>query len=153
MADIETSVVISAQTDDLQSAMEAASNSVQVATDAMRAQFAGLGAAAQQAQSQINTAAAQVGSSIGALQSKAAGLAGSVGDGLIQSAVSADTRSREIGQSNIASAGRRGAGSDSVQAWRAELQEQLLSEQSFFGQSKDQELAFWQGKLALTEAG
>src|SRR6516164_4658267 len=153
MADIETSVVISAQTDDLQSAMEAASNSVQVATDAMRAQFAGLGEAAQQAQSQINTAAAQVGSSIGALQSKAAGLAGSVGDGLIQSAVSADTRSREIGQSNIASAGRRGAGSDSVQAWRAELQEQLLSEQSFFGESKDQELAFWQGKLALTEAG
>ena len=49
MADIETSVVISAQTDDLQSGMEAASNSVQVATDAMRAQFAGLGAAAQQA--------------------------------------------------------------------------------------------------------
>src|SRR5215472_2522656 len=153
MADIETSVVISAQTDDLQSAMEAASNSVQVATDAMRAQFAGLGEAAQQAQSQINTAAAQVGSSIGALQSKAAGVAGSVGDGMIQSAVSADTRSQEIGQSNIASAGRRGAGSDSVQAWRAELQEQLLSEQSFFGQSKDQELAFWQGKLALTEAG
>src|SRR5215469_8669010 len=153
MADIETSVVISAQTDDLQSAMEAASNSVQVATDAMRAQFAGLGEAAQQAQSQINTAAAQVGSSIGALQSKAAGLAGSVGDSMIQSAVSADTRSQEIGQSNIASSGRRGAGSDSVQAWRAELQEQLLSEQSFFGQSKDQELAFWQGKLALTEAG
>src|SRR5215469_5512941 len=153
MADIETSVVISAQTDDLQSAMEAASNSVQVATDAMRAQFAGLGEAAQQAQSQINTAAAQVGSSIGALQSKAAGLAGSVGDSMIQSVVSADTRSQKIGLSNIASAGRRGAGSDSVQAWRAELQEQLLSEQSFFGQSKDQELAFWQGKLALTEAG
>ena len=58
MADIETSVVISAQTDDLQSGMEAASNSVQVATDSMRAQFAGLGAAAQQAQSQINVAAA-----------------------------------------------------------------------------------------------
>src|SRR5215471_11379046 len=153
MADIETSVVISAQTDDLQSAMEAASNSVQVATDAMRAQFAGLGEAAQQVQSQINTAAAQVGSSIGALQSKAAGLAGSVGDSMIQSVVSADTRSQKIGLSNIASAGRRGAGSDSFQAWRAELQEQLLSEQSFFGQSKDQELAFWQGKLALTEAG
>ena len=153
MADIETSVVISAQTDDLQSAMEAASNSVQVATDAMRAQFAGLGAAAQQAQFQINTAAAQVGSSIGALKSKAAGLAGSVGDGIIQSAVSANHRSQEIGQTNVASAGRRGAGSDSVQAWRGELQEQLLSEQSFFGQSKDQELAFWQGKLALTEAG
>jgi hypothetical protein len=153
MADIETSVVISAQTDDLQSAMEAASNSVQVATDAMRAQFAGLGAAAQQAQFQINTASAQVGSSISTLQSKAAGLAGSVGDGMIQSSVSAETRSQEIGQSGVASNGRRGAVSDSVQVWRAELQEQLLSEQSFFGQSKDQELAFWQGKLALTEAG
>jgi hypothetical protein len=63
--------------------MEAASNSVQTATDAMRAQFAGLGAAAQQAQVQISTASAQVGSSIGALQAKAAGLAGSVGDGIL----------------------------------------------------------------------
>ena len=78
MADIETSVIISAQTDDLQSAMEAASNSVQAATDAKRAQFAGLGAAAQQVQTQISSAAAQVGSSIGALQSKAASLAGSL---------------------------------------------------------------------------
>jgi hypothetical protein len=85
MADIETSVVISAQTDDLQSGMEAASNSVQVATDAMRTQFAGLGAAAQQAQSQISTASAQVGSSIGALQAKAASIAGSVGDSMIPS--------------------------------------------------------------------
>ena len=92
MADIETSVVISAQTDDLQSAMEAASDSVQVATDAMRAQFAGLGAAAQQAQSQINTAAAQVGSSIGALQSKAASLAGSIGNSLTPNGGVADSR-------------------------------------------------------------
>jgi hypothetical protein len=151
MSDIETSVVISAQTDGLQSAMEAASNSVQAATDAMRAQFAGLGAAAQQAQSQINTAAAQVGSSIGALQSKAAGLAGSVGDGMIPNAVSGDARSQEVVPPNGTPAGR--SGSDSIQAWRAQLQEQLLAEQSFFGQSKDQELAFWQDKLALTEAG
>jgi hypothetical protein len=83
MADIETSVVIGAQTDDLQSAMEAASNSVQAATDAMRAQFASLGAAAQQEQSQINSAAAQVGSSIGALQSQTASLAGSFDPGQI----------------------------------------------------------------------
>src|SRR5215469_13969888 len=103
MADIETSVVISAQTDGLQFGLEAASNTVQMATDAMRTQLAGLGAAAQQAHSQISTAAAQVGSSIG--------------------------------------------------AWRAELQEQLLAEQSFFGQSKSEELAFWQDKLALTQAG
>ena len=40
-----------------------------------------------------------------------------------------------------------------MSAWRAELQEQLLTEQSFFGQSKSEELAFWQDKLALTEAG
>jgi hypothetical protein len=155
MADIETSVVISAQTDDLQSGMEAASNSVQVATDAMRAQFAGLGAAAQQAQSQINAAAAQVGSSIGALQSKTAGLAGQIGDSLTPN--SGDSDSRNSGQgvvrSNATAPARSGASSDSLSAWRAELQEQLLAEQSFFGQSKAEELAFWQDKLALTVAG
>jgi hypothetical protein len=78
MTDIETSVVISAQTDELQSGLEAAANSVQAATDAMRAQFAGLGAAAQQAQMQISAASAQVGSSIGALQARAASMAGSM---------------------------------------------------------------------------
>jgi hypothetical protein len=82
MADIETSIVISAQIDDLQSGMEAAANSVQAATDAMRAQLAGLGTDAQQAQSRIDAAAAQVGSSIGALQSKASSLTGSVGGGM-----------------------------------------------------------------------
>ena len=155
MADIETSVVISAQTDDLQSGMEAASNSVQIATDAMRAQFAGLGAAAQQAQSQINTAAAQVGSSIGALQSKAASLAGQIGDSLTPNSGDADSRNsgQVIGRSNATSPARSGTGSDSLSTWRAELQEQLMAEQSFFGQSKDEELAFWQDKLALTEAG
>jgi hypothetical protein len=155
MADIETSVVISAQTDDLQSGMEAASNSVQVATDAMRAQFAGLGAAAQQAQSQINTAAAQVGSSIGALQSKAAGLAGQIGDSLTPNSGAADSRNSGQGlvRSNATAPARSRAGSDSLSAWRAELQEQLLAEQSFFGQSKAEELAFWQDKLALTVAG
>jgi hypothetical protein len=155
MADIETSVVISAQTDDLQSGMEAASNSVQLATDAMRAQFAGLGAAAQQAQSQINTAAAQVGSSIGALQSKASGLAGQIGDSLTPNSGDADSRNsgQGVARSNAAAPARSGAGSDRLSAWRAELQEQLLAEQSFFGQSKAEELAFWQDKLALTEAG
>jgi hypothetical protein len=155
MSDIETSVVISAQTNDLQSGMEAASNSVQVATDAMRAQFAGLGAAAQQAQSQINVAAAQVGSSIGALQSKTASFAAQIGDSLMPSSGGADSRNSGQGaaRSNTTGPARSGAGSDSVSAWRAELQEQLLAEQSFFGQSKEEELAFWQDKLALTEAG
>ena len=155
MADIETSVVISAQTDDLQSGMEAASNSVQVATDAMRTQLTGLGAAAQQAQAQINTAAAQVGSSIGALQSKAATLASSIGDSLTPNVEVADSRNfgQALPRSSATRPGRNGPGANSVSAWRAELQEQLLAEQSFFGQSKDEELAFWQDKLALTEAG
>jgi hypothetical protein len=83
MADIETSVVISAQTDGLQSGMEVASSSVQAATDAMRAQLAGLGVAAQQAQAQLGAAAAQIGSSIGALQTGAASLAGSIGNGMV----------------------------------------------------------------------
>jgi hypothetical protein len=83
MADIETSVVISAQIDGLRSGMEAASNSVQVATDAMRAQLAGLSAVAQQAQSRLTAATGQIGSGIGALQTKTAGLAGSVGGAII----------------------------------------------------------------------
>src|SRR6516165_10371104 len=155
MADIETSVVISVQTDDLQSGMEAASNSVQVATDAIRTQLAGLGAAAQQVQSQISTAAAQVGSSIGALQSKAASLAGSIGDSLTPDAGIADSRNFTGGLARPQATSHRsaGAGADNVSAWRAELQEQLLAEQSFFGQSRGEELAFWQNKLALTEAG
>lgn len=78
MADIETNVVISAQIDGLRSGMEAAANSVQAATDAMRSQLAGLGDIAQQAQSQLNAATGQIGTGIGALQTKAADLAGSV---------------------------------------------------------------------------
>ena len=86
MADIETSVVISAQTDDLQSGMETAANSVQAATDAMRARFADMGTTAQQAQLQISDASAQVGSSIGDLQEKTASLARSIGDGITPNA-------------------------------------------------------------------
>jgi hypothetical protein len=85
MADIETSVIISAQIDGLRSGMEAAANSVQAATDAMRAQLAGLGDIAQEAQSQLTAATGQVGSGIGALQSKAASLAGSMGAGALPS--------------------------------------------------------------------
>src|SRR5256714_7706680 len=88
MADIETSVVISAQIDGLRSGMEAASNSVQAATDAMRAQLAGLGDIAQQAQSQLNTATSQIGTGLGALQTKSADLAGSLGAGMAPSRAS-----------------------------------------------------------------
>src|SRR6267143_847376 len=78
MADLETSVVISAQTDDLQSGMEAAANAVRAATGEMQAQFADMGVAAQQAQLHISDATTQVGSSIGELQQKAASLSESV---------------------------------------------------------------------------
>src|SRR3984893_1913839 len=86
MADIETSVVISAKTDDLQSGMEAAAGAVRAATGEMRAQFADMGVAAQQAQLHISDATTQVGSSIGELQQKAASLAGSVGESVIPNA-------------------------------------------------------------------
>ena len=85
MADIETSVVISAQIDGLRSGMEAAANSVQTATDAMRTQLAGLGDIAQQAQSQLTAATSQIGTGIGALQSRTADLAGSIGAGMLPS--------------------------------------------------------------------
>jgi hypothetical protein len=84
LADIETSVAITAQTDDLQSGMQRAASSVESATEAMKAQFAGLGAAARQAQSHIGAAAGQIGSTLGALQAKAANLAGSAGSGVAQ---------------------------------------------------------------------
>jgi hypothetical protein len=79
MADIETSVVISAQIDGLRSGMEAATSSVQAATDAMRTQLAGLGDIAQQAQGQLNSATGQIETGIGALQTKVAALSGSMG--------------------------------------------------------------------------
>jgi hypothetical protein len=88
MADIETSVVISAQIDGLRSGMEAAANSVQAATDAMRSQLAGLGDIAQQAQSQLNATTGQIGTGIGALQTKAADFTGSLGVGMVPSSAS-----------------------------------------------------------------
>src|SRR5215469_10541416 len=83
MADIETSVVIRAETDDLQSGMKTAANAVRAATEAMQAQFADMGEAAQQAQFQISDATTRVGSSIGELQQKAASVAGSVSERVI----------------------------------------------------------------------
>ena len=95
MADIETSVVISAQIDGLRSGMEAASNSVQAATDAMRAQLAGLGDIAQQAQSQLNAATSQIGTGVGALQTKTADLAGSLAAGIVPGSASDEKRWEE----------------------------------------------------------
>ncbi len=118
MADIETSVVISAQIDGLRSGMEAASNSVQAATDAMRTQLAGLGDIAQQAQSQLNAATGQIGTGIGALQSKAADLAGSAGAGMTPSSGLGDASS--VVQASPASGNGNDAAADE-KLWGEEL--------------------------------
>jgi hypothetical protein len=138
VADIRTSVVISARTDELQAGIEAAARSVQNATDAMRAQFASLGSAADTAHSQVAAAASQIGSAVGSLQSRTAGVAGSLG-----------------GNTLAAAGGSVGSGATGsrVAEWRAALQQQLAAEQKFFGDSRSEELAFWQEKLALTSAG
>lgn len=154
MADIETSVAITAQTDNLQSGMAAAADAVETATGAMRAQFADLGAAARQAQTHIGDAAAQIGSAVKALQTRTAGLAGSVSGALGPSRTSSDGGGQLPGISVRQQGGGAGGGAASrLAAWREELQSQLAAEQSFFGDSKAEELAFWQEKLALTAAG
>lgn len=43
------------------------------------------------------------------------------------------------------------AGPDEVSEWREQLQQKLEDEKSFFGDSKAEELAFWQDKLSLTK--
>lgn len=153
MADIETSVAITAQTDDLQSGMDRAADAVEAATGRMKAQFANLGTAAREAQANIGAAAAQIGSTLSALQAKAAGLAGSVSGSIGESGGSINKGAQVPGIS-VSQQGIGTAGSGTrLQAWRAELQNQLAEEQSFFRNSKAEELAFWQDKLALTEAG
>lgn len=153
MADIETSVAITAQTDDLQSGMQAAADAVEAATGAMRTQFAALGSAAQQAQVNIGAATTQIASAVGALQSRAASLAGSVGGALAGAGGPAETADQFRGISVRQRSGTAGGEASRLQAWRTELQNQLAVEGSFFGDSKSQELAFWQDKLALTQAG
>ena len=118
MADLETSVVISAQIDGLRSGMEAASNSVQTATDAIRAQLAGLGDIAQQAQLQLNAATGQIGSGIGALQIKAADFAGSMDAGMTPNTGLGDAFS--IVQGGPASTNETDAAADE-KLWREEL--------------------------------
>jgi hypothetical protein len=118
MADIETSVVISAQIDGLRSGMEAATNSVQAATDAMRTQLAGLGDIAQQAQGQLNSATGQIGTGIGALQSKVAALAGSMGAGMTPNSGVGDASS--VVQASPASGNENDAAADE-KLWAEEL--------------------------------
>ena len=148
MADIETSVAITAQTDDLQSGMEDAASAVAAATAAMRDHFADLGTAAQQARANIDSAAAKIGSSVSALQARASNLTGSTSQ-------TVDTGAQFPGisvQQQRSPTGSTG-GANRLRTWRGELQSQLADEQSFYADSKAEELAFWQDKLALTQAG
>jgi hypothetical protein len=151
MADIETSVAITAQTDDLQSGMSAAADAVEAATALMKSQFAQLGVSAQQAQAHIGAAAAQIGSTLSALQARTALLTGGVG-GAIGQAGNSIARMPAISVSQAGGA-ESGGTPNRLPAWRAQLQSQLAAEQSFFSDSKAEELTFWQDKLALTEAG
>lgn len=155
LSDIETSVAITAQTDGLQSGMQTAANSVETATEAMRARLASLGAAAQQAQSRISAAAAQIGSAVGALQAKASNLAGTAGSGGARMSSPGMGRGEDAGisVSEVSGQNRSGGGQSRVREWRAELQGRLADEQAYFADSKAEELAFWQDKLALTAAG
>jgi hypothetical protein len=118
MANLETSVVISAQIDGLRSGMEAASNSVQAATDAMRAQLAGLGDIAQQAQAQLNAATGQIGTGVGSLQSKAADIAGSIATGTTTSSLPGDV-SRVVRASPASGNGNDAAADEKL--WEEEL--------------------------------
>jgi hypothetical protein len=72
MADIETSVVISADTGELRSGMEDAAQAVQQATVAMSDRLAALGTAARAAQAQLGSAFAQIGSAVAALHQELA---------------------------------------------------------------------------------
>jgi hypothetical protein len=74
MADMEASVVFSAETDGLRTGMAAAAAAVQQATAAMRTQLASIGTTARAAQSQFATAFGQLGSaSVGASSGGAGG--------------------------------------------------------------------------------
>jgi len=121
MADIETSVVISAQIDGLRSGMEAAANSVQTATDAMRTQLAGLGDIAQQAQFQLTAATSQIGTGIGALQSRTADLAGSIGAGMMPSSGPGDAGASGFVQTGSLLNSQQDASIDE-KLWNEELQ-------------------------------
>jgi len=118
MADIETSVVISAHIDGLRSGMEAATNSVQAATDAMRTQLAGLGDIAQQAQGQLNSTTGQIGTGIGALQTKVAALSGSMGARITPSSGAGDAS--HVVQASPTSGNENDAAADE-KLWAEEL--------------------------------
>ena len=150
MADIETSVAVTAQTDGLQSGMEAAADAVGAATGAMKAQFAELSTAAQQAQAHIDAAATQIGSTIGALQMRTADITGSV-SGAGNPGNSSDTSEQFRGIS-VSEQASGASGSDALDSqWELEQdyyeKKQAAAENDLQAQQKlleQQELAYQQ---------
>lgn len=59
----------------------------------------------------------------------------------------------EGGGGGGAGAGSGGSGPDRVSLWQNELDRMLVAEGNFFGESASAEVAFWEGKRALTTAG
>jgi hypothetical protein len=154
VADIETSVAITARTDGLQSGLQEAAAAVGSATGAMKVQFAELGSAAQSAQASIGAAAAQIGSTISELQAKAANLSGAATSiGGSDNSIASGVQFGGISVREQSSSSNSADPASRFQIWRNQLQGQLAEEQSFYNDSKAEELAFWQDKLALTEAG
>jgi hypothetical protein len=74
VADIETSVAITAQVDDLLSGMKSAADAVETAVETIKAQFSDLSSVAQNARSEIAATATQIESTIGALQANTVSL-------------------------------------------------------------------------------
>lgn len=81
MADIETSVAITAQVDDLLSGMKSAADAVETAVGAIKGQFSDLSSVAEQARSDIAATAKQIDATISTLQANTAAITGPVRSG------------------------------------------------------------------------
>ena len=149
MADIETSVAITAQTGDLQSGMEQAAVAVARATAAMGAQFSDLGIAAQTAQEQIGVATEQIGSTLGSLQARAANLAGSVKDAMGRVAGSIDASAQFPGISVTEQPS--GAGTDGTSKLKDSLDLEWGLEQDYYDKKLAAAISDAQIQQKLTE--
>ena len=160
MSDIETSVAITARTEDLQSGMQTAANSVESATEAMKAQFFRILASLPSKRNPMSLPLRRKSDrQLARCRPKSRepscqlGTAGSVNP--IAGATSSYGRSGGISvtQTGVSSQSSGRALKSAAGVALPDLQSQLSDEQAFFADSKAEELAFWQDKLALTQAG
>jgi hypothetical protein len=59
---------------------------------------------------------------------------------------------RDVGTAK-AGGGKKGGGDERMSIWRDELRQQLQDERNFLSDSKEEELKYWQGKLAIVGNG